>query len=208
MIYNEFYPTKIAITGSNGRLGSELLKLKWDGLEVIGWTRRDADLSKEKEVETLVSRDLPDIIIHTAAATDLTKCENDKLFAWNNITIGTVNIVKYCNENHIKLVHISTDYIFGGDEPVKPIPTWMRPNPLNYYSICKVASETAVMTTNNYAIIRLSVKNREPWKHDKAPTDMFQTICYYDEAAQFIQKVIMNEERGILHYGTKDVNVF
>lgn len=207
MIYNDFYPTKVAINGANGRLGSELLKLKWN-LDVVGWTRKDADLSKENEVEKLVSSEMPDIIIHTASATDLVKCENDRQYSWKNIVLPTINIVKQCNRWGIKLAHISSNYVFSGEEPIKPIPIETAPNPLNVYGFGKSVSEAVVMTLKNYAIIRLSVKDKGPWKHDKAPTDMWQTICHYDEAAEYIQKVVMNDEKGIMHFGTKNINVF
>lgn len=199
---------KLAITGGNGRLAKELRALDWGDTKIVPWTRADADLSKEDETLALARRDRPDVVIHTAASTDLVKCEQEKQYAWENVALPAVHVARACVEVGARLVHISTDYAFSGEEPIHPIPTWMRPEPLNYYSFCKVAAETAARVVPNHLVIRTTMKPRAPWKHPQAPVDMWISHSYYDEVAAFVHKVALSERRGIAHFGARHINVY
>lgn len=199
---------RIAITGAKGRLASELLKLSWPGHELRRWTREDADLSKWEPTEALFARELPQLVIHTAASTDLVKCENDKQYGWENVALPAIHVARACAQIGTRLVHVSTDYVFSGEEPVHPIPTWMRPDPLNFYSMCKVAAESAARVVPDHLVLRTTMKARAPWKHPQAPQDMWISHSYFDEVAAYLHKVAASDQQGIVHFGARDVNVY
>lgn len=199
---------RIAITGANGRLAKELLALDWQGADILTWTRADADLSQWEPTQALFQRDRPDVVIHTAASTDLVKCEQDKQYAWENVAMPAVHVARGCVETGARLVHVSTDYVFSGNEPVHPIPKGTRPEPLNYYSFCKVAGETAARVVPDHLVIRTTMKPRAPWKHAQAPVDMWLSHSYYDEVAAYIRKVALTDRRGILQHGARQINVY
>lgn len=199
---------KLAITGGNGRLAKELLSLDWGDVEIVTWTRADADLSNWEPTRDLVLREKPDVVLHTAASTDLVRCEQDKQYAWENVALPAVHVARACVMAGARLVHISTDYAFSGNEPAHPIPTWARPEPLNYYAFCKMAGETAARVVPDHLVIRTTMKPRAPWKHPQAPVDMWISHSYYDEVAAFVRKVTLSERQGVAHFGARHVNIY
>lgn len=199
---------RVAVTGSNGKLAAELKKLPWGEHEMLWWTRQDADLSKLEPTLALMRHATPDVIIHTAASTDLVRCEQDKQYGWENVALPALHVARGCVETGARLVHVSTDYVFSGEEPVHPIPTWMRPDPLNFYSMCKVAAETAARVVPDHLVIRTTMKARAPWKHPQAPVDMWISHSYFDEVAAFVRKFALTDRHGIVHYGARHVNVY
>ena len=144
---------KVLITGSNGLLGQKLLhKLKNDKLveliatsigenrvsETDGYTYISLDITNKKEVEDVVNSKSPDVIINTAAMTNVYLCEDQKVDCDNL----NVNAVKYLSDVSEKinahLIHISTDFIFDGKEGAYTEED--IPNPLSYYGLSKLKS--------------------------------------------------------------------
>lgn len=199
---------RLAITGAAGKLATEIRKLDWGGAIILLWTRADADLARWEPTKALFERDTPDVVIHTAATTDLVKCENDKQYAWENVALPAIHVARACSAQGARMVHVSTDYVFSGEEPIQPIPTWMRPDPINYYSVAKLAAESAARAVPDHLAIRCTMKQRGPWKHPQAPTDMWISHSYVDEVAAYIRKVALTDRQGVAHFGARDVNVF
>jgi len=145
---------KILITGSNGLLGQKLLhKLRVDGsVELIATSRGEnrvseqsnykylaLDITSKQEVEKIILAEKPDVVINTAAMTNVDFCE-DKKHACDDLN---VNAVKYLADSCVKvdahLIHISTDFIFDGEDG--PYKEEDEPNPLSYYGFSKLKSE-------------------------------------------------------------------
>jgi dTDP-4-dehydrorhamnose reductase len=199
---------RLALTGANGRLAQELLALAWPReVEVLRWTRADADLAAWGPTEALFRRDRPEVVLHTAASTDLVRCERDRQFGWDNVAMPAVHVARGCAATGARMVHVSTDYFFSGDEPVHPIPTWMRPDPLNYYGLAKLAAETAARVVPDHCVVRCTMKARAPWKHPEAPVDMWISHSYFDEVAAFLQRCVLERRQGVIHFGARQVNV-
>jgi len=198
---------RIAITGANGRLGRELCALDWGPHEVLAWTRADADLSRWDATRVLFERGRPNVVVHTASSVDVVRCEVDKQFAWENVALPAIHVARACVPS-TRLVHISTDYVFSGDEPVHPIPVATRPDPVNYYGVCKVASEAAALVAPNALVVRTTMKPRGAWRHARAPRDMWISHSYYDEVARFVRDATLSEKTGVVHFGARDVNVY
>ncbi|REH45014.1 dTDP-4-dehydrorhamnose reductase [Tenacibaculum gallaicum] len=157
---------KVVITGSNGLLGQTLVNLLLkEDYQVIGFSRgknrsgrNDFDyVSIDITGEALLYRKLseykPDVIVNTAAMTNVDECEINKE-ACDKLNIGVVQYLKnYSEENNAHLIHISTDFIFDGkDGPYKETD---KPNPLSYYGLSKLRSEeTLIKSKIDYTILR------------------------------------------------------
>ena len=146
---------RILIIGSNGLLGSDLLK-HWTGDALIPANSRDADIRDFEQVRRLVSSHRPDWIILAAGYTDVDGSERDPDLAFAVNRDGTRNVSIAACELGAKLCYLSTDYVFDGSstrpyEPGDPV------HPLNVYGASKAAGEQAVQTeAENWLIVRTS----------------------------------------------------
>ncbi len=145
---------KILITGSNGLLGQKLLhKLRVDNsVELIATSRAenrvseqsnykyiDLDITDETAVAQIITEQNPNVVINTAAMTNVDLCEEEK----SECDDLNVNAVQYladaCEKIEAHLIHISTDFIFDGEDG--PYSEEDEPNPLSYYGLSKLKSE-------------------------------------------------------------------
>jgi dTDP-4-dehydrorhamnose reductase len=143
---------KVLVTGANGQLGTDLCKVLRD-FELIPLTHKDIEISDMNSVKQAFSKYKPAIIINTAAFVRVDDCEDehDKAFAVN--ALGARNVAVVAQETGAKLVHISTDYVFGGEgEPLvvsrkvngdkpRPYTEFDTPVPLSAYGRSKLAGE-------------------------------------------------------------------
>lgn len=163
---------KIVITGVNGLLGYEIAQAASNKeIKFAGIGRKSlSDIEKNKYfkidirnfelLEKFVKRYMPNIIIHCAAWTDVDLAEEvsnrEEVYSIN--VNGTNNLVKICNKYNIKLMFISSDYIFSGDgtAPWKE-KVVIRGNPKNFYGITKLIAEQIIYyNLRKYYIIRTS----------------------------------------------------
>ena len=159
---------KILVTGSNGLLGQKLVyKLKErDDVELIATARGEnrlldqsgyqflsMDICNKANVDEVIDQVKPDHIIHTAAMTQVDACELDHE-ACDKANVEAVQyIVDAAERNNCHLVHISTDFIFNGEEG--PYDEEGTPDPLSYYGNAKWKGEQIVQKSNlRWAILR------------------------------------------------------
>lgn len=105
---------KVLITGANGMLGRTLILALSSDYDVIASTRETCDITDSEAVFKLISTDLPDVVIHCAAITDVERCERDVELAYQTNTLGAKYIAQACSKYHARLIAISTDYVFDG----------------------------------------------------------------------------------------------
>jgi dTDP-4-dehydrorhamnose reductase len=131
---------KILIIGANGQLGSDLVKAFSDG-EVIPIRHADLDICDHGAARKRLAEARPDVVINTAAFHRVDDCEDQaaKAFAVNAEAIR--NLVQACAALDCVFVHLSTDYVFGGDDRHRPYAETDAPNPINVYGVSKVAGE-------------------------------------------------------------------
>ncbi|MBN8703181.1 MAG: SDR family oxidoreductase [Bacteroidetes bacterium] len=164
---------KILITGSNGLLGQKLVYniLSRSNYKLIatskgenrlkeknGYKYESLDITSKQEVETILQKHLPDVIINTAALTNVDACETQKEECWNlNVLavqyfVDTLTQLKSETYNP-HFIHLSTDFIFDGE--AGPYKEEDKPNPLSYYAKSKYESEKIVQQSSiSWAIAR------------------------------------------------------
>ncbi|MBE6499286.1 MAG: dTDP-4-dehydrorhamnose reductase [Methanobrevibacter thaueri] len=145
---------KILITGSNGMLGYDLIKVLKDDYEVIPTTSKTLDITDEKQVMEYISDKKPDIVINSAAYTNVDGCEENQKLAYAVNAQGVKNLALACRKTDACLVHISTDYVFDGSA-TQPIPENSKKGPISVYGKSKLKGEEAIIETlDKYFIIR------------------------------------------------------
>jgi dTDP-4-dehydrorhamnose reductase len=147
---------KVAIVGSNGQLGSDLVRIFSAQHEVVALNHADIKVEDIDSVKTALSATKPNVVINTSAYHNVPLCEQspDLSFAINGT--GTLNLAKVCNDLNAKLVHYSTDYVFDGNKK-QPYVETDACNPLNVYAITKLAGENFVLNyANQPYVIRVS----------------------------------------------------
>lgn len=155
---------KIVLIGSSGMLGSDLLKeLAKTNYNVIGYNSQELDITKERDMDK-IEAEKPDIIINCGAYTDVDQAEREREKCYAVNVTGVRNLVKVCRRNGLLLFHISTDYVFDGNEG-KGYDENDEKSPVNYYGQTKSEAEDIVVgNLDRYYIIRTSWlfgKNRE-----------------------------------------------
>jgi dTDP-4-dehydrorhamnose reductase len=147
---------KVAIIGSNGQLGSDLVRVFSDKHEVVSLNHADIKVEDIDSVNTVLSALQPAAVINTSAYHNVPLCEQnpDLSFAINGT--GALNLSKICNDINARLIHYSTDYVFDGNKK-QPYVETDSCNPLNVYAVTKLAGENLVLNyANKPYVIRVS----------------------------------------------------
>lgn len=136
---------RVLITGANGQLGTDLCG-QLQALDIMPLTHSDIEIADMNSVKEAINRHSPDVIINTAAYVRVDDCETDPDKAYLVNALGARNVAVAAQEYGAKLVHISTDYIFGGEtEPrTTPYTEFDTRIPLNTYGKSKLAGENLV----------------------------------------------------------------
>lgn len=149
---------KILITGAKGQLGYDLCRTL-NNHELIPLTHAELDITSMASVKDALHKYDPDILINTAAYVRVDDCEDHQDEAYLVNAIGTRNVAVACEDKGVKLMHISTDYVFGGEGRTQNIPytEFDTPVPLSVYGKSKLAGEDMVKyLSRRYFIVRAS----------------------------------------------------
>jgi dTDP-4-dehydrorhamnose reductase len=146
---------KILIIGANGQLGTDLMQaLPQAGHEVGGATRQTLDVRYSDHVKRTLDESRPQLVINTAAFHNVEQCEDEPAEAMlvNGHAVGV--LARDCSQRGIKLLHISTDFVFGGEKRT-PYLESDTPNPLSAYAKSKLEGESQVQAAGaEHLIIR------------------------------------------------------
>lgn len=143
---------KIAVTGANGQLGSDICKVLGAGFEVIPFVHDTFDITDTAMMAGQMERVRPNVVINTAAYHHVEKCEEDPLTAFTVNAAAAAALARVCKEHHARLLHISTDYVFSGSEQ-RPYSESDCPGPLNTYGVSKLAGEWMIRNTWSRSLI-------------------------------------------------------
>ena len=214
---------KILVTGSNGQLGLHFKNTPNSSLFSMIYTHHspfsgfiNMDISNEEQVRSVLQKFKPDIIINTAAITDVDLCQKNKLLARRVNVDGLKNIIKY-SKLKAKIIQISTDYIFDGSTGFYSENS--IPNPLSYYGKTKLEAENILISSNkNFIIIRVStlfsnisinfynwvLSNLSKNNHIKVFGDQISNPCYALNLVNFIYDLILLDFNGKINFGSKN----
>ena len=148
---------KVLVTGVKGQLGHDVMnELALRGIEGIGVDVEEMDITDRTACETVISQEKPDAVIHCAAYTAVDAAEDNLELCRKINAEGTRNIARVCKAMDIKMMYISTDYVFngGGQRPWEPDD---HREPLNVYGLTKYEGEIAVeQNIQKYFIVRIA----------------------------------------------------
>ena len=148
---------KVLVTGVKGQLGYDVVKdLEKRGYQPIGVDRDEMDLMDNEAIRTFIMNLKPEAIIHCAAYTAVDKAEEEVETCYQ-INAEAVKVISECaKELDVKLIYISTDYVFDGTKEGEYVETDL-PNPINVYGASKLKGEQYVQTLlEKYYIVRIS----------------------------------------------------
>lgn len=148
---------KVFVTGVKGQLGFDVMnELKKRGHEAIGVDIEEMDITDEESVNRVIKAAAPDAVIHCAAYTAVDAAEDNEELCRKVNAAGTGYIAKVCRELDIKLMYISTDYVFNG-QGTRPWEPDDKREPLNVYGQTKYEGELAIEEImEKYFIVRIA----------------------------------------------------
>ncbi|WP_022943094.1 dTDP-4-dehydrorhamnose reductase [Psychromonas hadalis] len=134
---------KVLVTGRGGQLAWELEQTKADNIELISLGIEELDISDQQQVNDVFTKHAPDMVINAAAYTAVDKAEKDKETAYAVNELGSEYLALACKKLNVKLIHVSTDFVFDGTKTT-PYQTDDKPNPINVYGASKLAGDIKV----------------------------------------------------------------
>lgn len=148
---------RVLVIGASGLLGSKLMALARQKYQVVGtfnpeydgksdWRLEPLDIGSKDEVDRLFEKTRPELVILTAAMTNVDACEKQPLLANRVNATGPELVARACKRHGSRLVHVSTDYVFDGSKDRKYREDDV-PRPISVYGSSKLAGEKAVLST-------------------------------------------------------------
>lgn len=227
---------KILVTGSNGLLGQKLVALlqQKQDINLVATARSESvqqirkgefrllDVTDKRQVDSVIGAIRPEVIIHTAAMTQVDECETRR----EACLLNNVSAVEYITEASraydIHLVHVSTDFIFDGSHG--PLDENARPGPVNFYGESKLAAEKIVQSSNiSWSILRTILvygitndlsrsnivlwvkKSLEEGKKISVVNDQWRTPTLAEDLAMGCYLAAIKKAKGIFNISGKDL---
>lgn len=228
---------KILVTGSNGLLGQKITEhvVRTKDVQLIatskgqnrnpvkkGYVYKEMDITDEAQVRKVIKAVKPDVIINTAAMTNVDSCEKDKDLC-RKLNVDAVSyLIKISEELDIHLIHLSTDFVFDGEDG--PYSEDAEPNPLSYYGVTKLEAEKLLEASScKWAILRtiivygivsdMSRTNIVLWaksaleKGDpiKVVDDQWRMPTLVEDLAECCLLAVQKDAQGIYNVSGKDL---
>lgn len=219
---------KVLITGITGYISQYLLKSAPGNMEISG-TIHSTQTEKEHHKYSLIPLDLSqpiakqlasvnvDLVIHTAANSNLAQCEEDPEMAYRVNSQATSELADWCYQSGTKLIYLSTDIVFDGENA--PYSEQDKPAPINIYGESKYRGEQAVLRYEDFSIVRLALvlgqglgakKNFVDWiigkidNNEEIPLfhDEIRTPAPAINVTKALWKIALENGNGIFHIST------
>lgn len=206
---------RILVTGVKGQLGFDVVnELKKNNIEAVGVDIEEMDITDAVAVKKVITESKVDGVIHCAAYTAVDAAEDNEEICRKINAGGTKNIADVCKELDIKMMYISTDYVFNGQGETPWQPDCKDYKPLNVYGQTKLEGELAVSETlDKYFIVRIAwvfgVNGKNFIKtmlnvgksHDTVTVvnDQVGTPTYTYDLARLLVDMIQTDKYGYYH---------
>lgn len=229
---------RILVTGSNGLLGQKLVELirQQPGVELVASSRGAnklaglypdlhfvaLDVTDRAQVQQVLQAQRPTHLIHTAAMTNVDECELNHEACWLQNVTAVEHLIEACEQLDIHLTHVSTDFVFSGEQG--PLTEEATPGPVNFYGESKLAAEKAVQASSaRWAIVRTVLvygtaheygrTNIVLWVRDSLRAgkqinvvdDQFRTPTLAEDLAQGCWLVTKHDAAGVYHISSSEL---
>ena len=194
---------KILVTGQSSRF-VKFLKKELHAFEVFYPERKKFNLLNSRQINSYIKKKKITHLIHIAGLSrpmDIHEKNISKSIDLN--IIGTANIVKCCENNKIKLIYFSTNYVYPGTKGNYKETDSLKP--INNYAWSKLGGECAVQMYNNSLIVRLCMTEK-PFIHKRAYANVRSNFIYQEEAAKLILKIL--NKKGIINVGGPSQSIY
>ena len=194
---------KIVVTGGTGRFGSVLRKTKFN-YSLLFPKKNKLDITKFQSIKSYLAKTKPFCLIHLAGLSRPMKIHEKNISKSIDLNIiGTANITKVCSDLKIKLIYVSTCYVYPGSKgnysEISPL------KPINNYAWSKLGGECSAMLYKNSLILRASVTEK-PFVHKGAFYDFKTNFIFHQDLVLKIIKII--NQRGVVNIGGKSQSVY
>tara|TARA_B100000676_G_C17881865_1_gene734367 strand:+ start:185 stop:943 length:759 start_codon:yes stop_codon:yes gene_type:complete len=204
LIVGDYLKSNILLLGGSGTLGKSIIKSKL--FKNLYHPSRDVlNILNQRKIESFLTKNKINTIIHCAALARVKECEKNKKKAYKINVLGTKNIVtsvRNClkkRREKIKFVFISSDGVYpparGNNRENDKL------NPYNYYGKTKLQGENFVKKLNNYIIIRTRFFDKNNIKFKYAAINIFTSAIEVNKLAKYINKLLKKNFKGILNVG-------
>ena len=193
---------KILVTGSDGRFGKIIKKFK--DRRFIFRNKKELNILSDKSIKNNIKKFKPKTILHLAGLSRPMKIHDQDIIKSINLNIvGTCNIVKEASKTGIKIIYLSTSYVYPGKKGNYKEEDSLKP--WNNYSWSKLGGECAVQMYKNSLILRLCMTEK-PFVHKKAYANVKSNFIFQEDAAKIIFKLL--NKKGIINVGGPTQTVF
>src|SRR6266542_523854 len=206
---------KIAILGAGGRLGSALMREYREKFAVTGFNHAQLNLSDHAQLREKLGTCDVDLVINTAAFTNVDLCETQREEAFRINAEAPRVLAEICRDKNAKLIHFSTDYVFDGEKRA-PYTEEDEADPISVYAESKLAGEKNVLAAQNrHLMVRVSwgfgpdrpsliagmIKRARENETVDAIADKFSTPTYTHDIAKMLPQFFDGyADGGILHF--------
>lgn len=192
---------KILITGGKGQLGNELLSIIKSGqaeigplektkeYEVVSYDVDKLDISDLNKVREVLNIEKPNVVINCAACTNVDGCESNEELAFKVNSLGPRNLAIISEEIDAKLVQVSTDYVFSGEEREVPFREYDLTSPYSVYGKTKLMGEKFVRQYSKKAFIV-----RTSWLYGYVGHNFVYTMRRLGSEKEFL--TVVNDQKG------------
>lgn len=214
---------KVAVTGANGLLGSDVVKAlqEQDDTVIPFPSHADLDLADFDKVRGFVIKNQPEVIVHLAAISNPDVVEKDPVLGWRNNFNSTHNLVRALQETGGVMCFGSTDSVFSGNDDQGPYNEFSIKHPLNIYGQTKVASEQIIeQKMKKYFILRLPllfglggrpetnillniIKKAKAAEKTVLQSDAWSSACASIDVGWAIGKIITTGNWGTYHLASE-----
>ena len=219
---------RVLVTGSAGQLGYQTLKTLSKSVDLVPTSKKggvlgefsaiEMSVTEYEKVDLIIREKKPDVIVNCAAFTNVDACEENPKMAKSVNSDSVANLAKSCRHQGVKLIQISSDYVFDGESP--PFSEESERNPIQEYGKSKSTAEEIIQSESglDWAIVRasgifsISHNNFLTWLLKSSlgneevfvVKDQLSTPISALSVSRFISKIIGEDLHGVWHIGSKD----
>jgi len=214
--------TKIILFGATGMVGSRIVELFSEKLEIVSPSRFDVNLTSDNQIQKYLDKNRADYIVYAAGITRQDQAEEDKDLALKLNSQVPKLIAKIASTKSTPLVYFSTDAVFDGNKADSPYLEGDSVNPVNFYGVTKANGEYAVLSEDKHNLVlrlisvytgkfekktdfvRRALFNLNNNREVYGISDLYFNPTFVDSAAFALLESMEKKASGILHIGSSD----